>query len=86
MFLPSMPFVVLIIGAASVTVTAAAGLHNRRPVPASAAVAKVAVTPERAACDAFNRAVVEATARARDPAEAARLRGLEQDCSRVARR
>ena len=75
MLIPSIPFLALLAGAASVTVTAAAGLYNRleaRPVAAAPA--------EQAACHAFNESLADAVARIRSGQEAERLLGLRQKC------
>ncbi len=81
MWYPTIPGLVLLAGAASVTVTAAAGLRNR-PGPDTASTA-VAVTSERTTCEASNRSITDATARLRSGAEVERLRSLYQDCSRL---
>jgi len=86
MLLPSMPFVAMLVGAASVTATAAFGLSNRRPSHVPSAVVAAAATPERADCDAFNRAIIDATARLRSRAEVMRLLSLQKDCEPVTRR
>ena len=75
MLVPSIPFLVLLAGAASVTVTAAAGLHNKQ------AAVEVAASPaELTPCQAFNRSLADAVARVRSSAEADRLLGLRQRC------
>lgn len=78
MLYPTIPGLLLLAGATSVTVVAAAGLRNR-PEPI---VQAAATTPEKTQCEAFNRSIVEATARLRNSAEAARLNALHKDCSR----
>ena len=75
MLLPSLPFLALLPGAASVTVTAAAGLHHKQ-----AAVTVAATSADQAPCLTFNQSLAEAAARVRSGAEAERLLGLRQKC------
>lgn len=75
MLLPSIPFLALLAGAASVTVTAAAGLHNRQTMAQDAAA-----PAEQASCQTFNQSLADAAARVRSGAEAERLLGLRQKC------
>lgn len=80
MLYPTIPGLVIIAVVASVTVTAAAGLKNRPSQPL-AAPQVVFVTSERINCEAFNRAIADATARLRSGTEAARLNALHKDCA-----